>query len=268
MTAILSIKNLNYSIDNRLFFKNFNLDIEKGSYVSIIAPNKSGKTVLTKILCAIIPTNDLCFIENISLNKENVLNYITKIGIVTNDFNKQFLFKKVREELSYPLVNLGYTDNKINKKINYISKLFEIDDLLDKDIDCLTNSSKSKLLIILSLIHNPKVLILDDAFTNMNLKDKRFILNKLKLLNKEGLTIVNITSDLNTIYDSQKIFVLNNFEIEKEGSIDEIFNNDSYLRKLGFEIPFIVDLSLKLKIYGLVDKIYYDLNELEENLWK
>lgn len=268
MPSILKINNLNYELNDEIFFKNFNLDIEEGEYISIIAPNKSGKTMLTKILCAIIPTVDVCALDGISLNKENVLEYITKIGVVTNDITNPFLFNKVKDELAYPLVNLGFPEHKINKKILKTSEYFDIQDLLNKKISSLTLSEKSKLLIVVALIHEPKVLILDDIFYNMNIKDQKFILDKLKELNKEGLTIINITSKLDTIYDSSKIYVLNNFQIEKEGSVLEILENDTYLNKIGLSLPFIIDLSIKLKFYGLIDKIYFDLVNLEDDLWK
>lgn len=268
MPTILSINNLTYEHDQKTFFKDFNFSLEKGMITSIIAPNKSGKTMLTKILCAIIPTTDTCILDGISLNKETVLKYLAKIGVATNDLNNQFLFKKVKDELAYPLANLGYPEHKINKQIIKISKLFEIENLLNKNINDLNLSTKNKLLIILSLIHDPKVLILDSIFEEMTINDQVFMLKKLKELNHQGLTILNITSKLDTIYDSNIVYLLNNFKLEKLGTVEEAFNKDSYLKEIGLSIPFIIDLSLKLKFYNLISKLYYDLDKLEEDLWK
>lgn len=268
MPTILSINNLNYEINENIFFKDFNFSLEEKTITSIIAPNKCGKTFLTKIISAIITTNNICNLDGINLNKRNVLKYIKKIGVATNDFKNKFIFSKVRDELIYPLNNLGYSEQQINKKIIKISKLFEIENILNKKINTLDKSTQNKLLIIIALIHKPKVLILDDIFYEMNLSDQTFMLDKLKELNKEGLTILNITSKLDTIYDSNIVYVLNNFKIEKKGTVDELFNQDTYLRSIGLEIPFIIDLSLKLKFYKLIDKIYYNLDELEANLWK
>lgn len=268
MSSILSINNLTYEVADKKTFDKFNLTINEGEFVSIIGPNKSGKTMLTKILCAIIPTDDICVLDGISLNKTTVLEYITKIGVVTNDINSPFIYNKLKDELAYPLLNLGLTEHKINKKIQKISNFFEMENLLNKKISTLTLSEKAKILIMLALIHNPKVLVLDDIFYNMDYNDQIFILNKLAELNKDGLTIINITSKLDTIYNSSKVYVLNDFKIEYEGSTLEILEKDSYLNRLGFSIPFIIDLSLKLKFYNLIDKIYFDLNKLEEDLWK
>lgn len=268
MSTILSVNNLTYTINEKTFFENFNLSIASEKITSIIAPNKSGKTMLTKILCAILPTDNVCVLDGISLNKKTVLNYITKLGIVTNDLNSPFLFKKVKDELAYPLKNLGYPEHKINKEILKISKFFQIEDYLNKNIMTLSPSLRSKLQIIISLMHKPKILILDDAFLEMDTTTQTFMLEKLKELNKDGLTILNITSQLDTIYDSDKVYVMHDFKIEKEGSVLDIFKFDSYLNEIGLTIPFIVDLSLKLKLYNLIDKIYFDITKLEDDLWK
>ena len=263
---LFKINNLNYEVDDKVFFKDFNLEIESGKYISIIGPNGCGKTMLTKIICAIIPTFDYCILDGMSLNKDNVLKYITEIGIVTNDIENPFLFKKVKDELKYPLVNLGYNDYQINKQLTKVTNFFEIQDIINKNIDDLSENDKSKLLIILALIHEPKLLVLDDAFYNMDKQTQEFMLLKLKDLNKDGLTVLNITSNLNTIYDSGKIYVMDNFKIIAEGDLTDILKK-SNLTKLGLELPYIIDLSLKLISYGLIDKIYFDIYELEKELW-
>lgn len=264
--TILKIDNLNYSKDDTIIFSNINLNVLKKDYISIIGLNRSGKTTLTKLLCAIIPTDNIFSINDISLNKQTVLDYIEHIGVVSNSLNI-FLTKKVKDELILPLKNLSYNELKINKTINNLTAFFEIDHLLTKNIDELTKDEATYLQIIIALVHNPEILILDDAISSLSLQLKEKILLKLKQLNKQGLTIINITSDLETIYDSNKIYLLNNKSIEELGDVEQVFQEDNYLRKLGFKIPFIIDLSIKLKFYGLLDKIYYNLETLEENLW-
>lgn len=268
MLSILSIKNLSYKLEGKTIFQDFSLEVKEKSFTSIIGPNGCGKTLLTKIICAIFPTVNVCMVDNISLNKKTVLKYITKIGVVTNEFKTPFLFNKVNDELVYSLSNLGYSENKIEKNIAKIIKKFDMEEILDKNISDLTDSTKSKLLIVLSLLHNPKILILDDAFANMTKNDKKMVLKRLLELQKRGLTILNITSNLDTIYPSDTVYVLKDFKLDKPKTVEELFNDTSYLRKIGLSIPFVVDFSLKLKQCGLIEKIFFDLEKLEEELWK
>ena len=60
---------------------------------------------------------------------------------------------------------------------------------------------------------------------------------------------------------------MKDFKIEKEGSVEEILKQDSYLTKIGLSIPIVVELSLKLMSYDLLDKIYFNMEELESSLW-
>mgnify|MGYP004592577923 FL=1 len=113
--TILKINNLNYSRDDTIIFSNLNLNVFKKDYISIIGLNRSGKTTLTKLLCAIIPTDNIFSINDIFLNKQTVLDYIEHIGVVSNSLNI-FLTKKVKDELILPLKNLGYNELKIKKK--------------------------------------------------------------------------------------------------------------------------------------------------------
>ncbi len=253
--AVLSINKLDY----KNLFQNFNLEIEKKNFVTILGSNGSGKTILTKIISGIIPTEDICILDNISLNKHTVLTYMTKLGIVTNEFNQEFLFKKVKDELAYPLLNLGYPEHKINKKIKYASDFFQIEDLLNKSVSTLTLSKRKMLLIIIAIIHEPSLLILDDAFQEMDLSDKEFILEKLSILKKRGLTILNFTSNLETISVSDKLYMLDNFKLK------EI---DSNIDDLRLNVPFVLELSSKLKDKGVIDKLYFNIEELVGDLWK
>ena len=259
--SFFKINNLTY----KNYFKDFNLEIEKGKFISIIGPNHSGKTMLSKIISAIIPTTDICTLNEVSLNKNTVLNYISKLGVVTNDFNQEFLFKKVKDELAYPLLNLGYTEHIINQKINIVSKFFKIENILNKNINTLNSSTKKKLLIIISLIHEPELLVLDDAFLEMDKKDLDFMLKRIKNLTKKGLTVLNITSNLETTLESDKVYVLNNFQIEKE--YDEEIDYD-YLSEIGMDLPFMIELSRKLEYLKLIDKVYFNIEELVGELWK
>ena len=249
---MLSINNLNY----KDLYKDFNLEIPKNNFITILGTNRSGKTILTKIISGIIPTNDICILDNISLNKNTVLTYLTKLGVVSNEFNQEFLFKKVKDELAYPLLNLGYPEYKINKKIKEISKYFEIEDLLNKKITDLNISKRKLLLIIIAIIHEPKLVILDDAFLEMDKSDKQFAITKLNELKKKGLTILNLTSDLETIFKSDKLYILDNFKLE-DYKIDSRFKQ-----------PFIIELSNKLKELEIINQTYFDIEELVGVLWK
>ena len=63
-------------------------------------------------------------------------------------------------------------------------------------------------------------------------------------------------------------YLLNNYQIIKEGTKEEILEDEELLNNAHIEVPFMVDLSNKLKMYSLINKTYYDMEELVDSLWK
>ena len=71
-----------------------------------------------------------------------------------------------------------------------------------------------------------------------------------------------------TYFSNVDLSILDKGKIVKEGDILTVLSDDSMLNRLGFRLPFMIDLSLKLKYYNLVDKIILNQKEMVEMLWK
>ena len=82
------------------------------------------------------------------------------------------------------------------------------------------------------------------------------------------MTIINTVHDLSETYYSDRLVVLNNGEIVIDGNPLGVMEYDRILNKLGIKLPFEIELSLKLKLYGLIDKLYYDTEMLVNDLWQ
>lgn len=260
MNKTLNINNLNYRM-----YENFNLTIDGKQFVSIIGSNNSGKSTLYRLVSGIIPTNNVINCCGINLNRENINNYIKQLGLVFTVNDNYFLFDNVCDELSYPLKNLGYSKNYIVRSISKILNLFSLD-IKDKKIDELSKYEKQCLLFCLALIHNPKVLIIDDVFNYMDKKDIKNIIDILK--KTKNLCIINFTSNFKYCDECDYIYVLDNGQIKLEGNYEDILKQTNILIKLGIELPFVVKLSNKLKEEGIVKKDYCNLEELVKDVWE
>ena len=158
MVKILEINNLSYKNFNDLsisFMSNF--------YYSIIGPNNCGKTTLFKLIAGIIPSNDVICCNNTILNDETIMEYIINLGIVERVNKNSFTYKSVIDEMMYPLRNLGFNKKDSLKRINNVLELFNQESFLDKEINNLSYYEKQLLLIIIALLHQPKVLLLDSV---------------------------------------------------------------------------------------------------------
>lgn len=264
MNYIIEINNLNY-----LDFKDFNLKIQKHSYTSIVGSVKSGKTTLVKIITGLIETDNVCKCNEIFFNKDNTYSYLKNIGVVSCVNKNSFLFETVREELSYPLINLGYPQFIVNRIIYDKLEEFNLLSIIDKKIESLNVNIKQKLLFVTSLLHKPKLLIIDEGFMLLNDKDKKEVYNYLKkMVDNKNLSVINFTKDLNEGIISDFLVLLDKFSVKKSGSPMELLDDDQLFYECGLEVPFMVDLSIKLKMYNLIDKIYLDMEDMVNEIWK
>ena len=269
MENIIKIDKLNFKYNNIQVFNNLDLKIEKGSFISIIGPNGSGKSTLIKILTGLLLNYDgYINIDGYNLNDFYLKEIRRKIGVVFDNPDNHFVAETVMDDLAFSLENLQYTKDDITNSIKEISKIFNLEDILETEPRNLTNSQKQKVAIAGSLIFNPKILILDEALHQLTPSDKKEILNILKKYQKERhLTIIMITHNLeNTLY-SDRIVVLNEGSIYLDGSLEEVYEKKEKLSKLKLNLPFIVKLSYKLQEKNIINKIYVNTNKLMEDLW-
>lgn len=269
MSNILEINNLNYKYGKTTVFKNFYLSVEEGRYIGVAGSNASGKTTLIKLISGILPSCDSIMVGYSYVNSNRIHDHSRDFGVVFGQNLNCFLFDDVYKEMAFPLENLNLDVSEIEKTILDTASSFKINKLLDKKIIDLTNSEKQQLLIAIATLHKPKILLLDSAFTMMDRKTKKQIKDTLINYKKSfNITIIETTSNLEDVVDSDYLYVIGNGGILIEGKPLVVFREDSLLTRIGLALPFMVDLSLKLDFYELLDHIETDVYRMVDDLWK
>lgn len=269
MANILEIKNLNYKYNKTTIFKNFNLSVKENSYVSIAGNNTSGKTTLIKLISGILPSDNSITIGYSYINNNRIHDNSKDLGVVLGNELNSFLFEDVYKEMAFPLENLNIEVKEIEKRILEISSLFKMNKLLDKKTSDLTNSEKQTLLIAIALLHNPKILLLDNAFSMMDRNTKNIVMNSLKTYQQENkTTIIQATTNLEETLNSDYLYIMNDGDIILEGEPLTVLKEDTLINRLGLSLPFMVDLSLKLEFYELLNEIEIDVDRMVNTLWK
>ena len=258
---------MSFKYDNNYIFKEFDLDIEKGSFVSIIGKNGSGKSTLAKILIGLYQAYGYITIDGYLLNNFYLKKIRRTFSVCFDNADDHFIGETVKDDLAFTLENLEYSKEEMESTITSIAKKFKIEDILEKTPEELNNSEKEKIAIASSLIHNPKILLLDESIHKLNDSDKTLVFKVLKEYQKElKLTIILITHNLEDTLYSDRIILLDKGKIILDDTKNNIYQNDK-LEQYGFKLPFIVKLSHNLILYNLIDRVYFDEKDLVNKLW-
>ena len=152
--------------------------------------------------------------------------------------------------------------------VKEVSKLLFLEDILNKEIWELNHVEKIKVLLATAIIHKPSILLLDDIFIGLNALDKERVMLLIKRIIRElKIIVVSTTSSLSDTIYSDAILVISDGSIKYSGKLEDILKHDNTLTKLGIEIPIMMDMSLKLQFYNLLDRVILNPEEMVDELW-
>jgi len=245
------------------------MKIKEESFTCIAGNNTSGKTTLIKLISGELSSTESITIGYSYLNSNRLYDHSTEMGVMFGDRLNSFLFDDVYKEMAFSLENLNINPKEIESRILEVAKFFDINRLLDKKTIDLTNSERQTILIAIALLHKPKILLLDNPFSMMDISTKNKIKNKLKeYKEKNKLTIILATVNLDDTVDADYLYIINKGNVVVEGAPLSVFKEDTLLNRLGLSLPFMVDLSLKFQFYEILDGIELDMNRMVDTLWK
>jgi ABC-2 type transport system ATP-binding protein len=229
---MIVIENLSKSYENIRAIENINLKIEKGEIFGLLGPNGSGKSTLIKCLVGLINYNGR--IEIFGKSPEEAKN---EIGYVPEEL---ILYESLSivEYLSFIC-----SIRKVNKKekIERLLKGFELWDRANDFIGSLSKGNKQKVAIISAIIHEPKLLILDEPLSGLDAVSARIFRDLVFEYSKLGTTIMLSTHTLNLAEIlCSKIAIIREGKIIAEGKVEEIKGfasnlEDAFLEKIGAE---------------------------------
>lgn len=193
---------------------NINLVIEKGEFISIIGQTGAGKSTLLKLIYAEeFPTVGHVYFNDRpvdSIKRRFLPYYRRNIGTVFQDF--RLLTKKTaRENIAYALEVAGDTNEEIADKVPKILDIVGLTDKMDLYPHQLSGGEQQKVSLARAMIHNPQVIIADEATGNLDPASSWEIMQLLLKINKLGTTVILATHDKSVVDNLKKRVI----EIEK-----------------------------------------------------
>ena len=260
----IRLKNLQFSYDDQHeIFKDVNFFLRKGATLSIVGTPGSGKTTLLKILNGELEYEGEVLINGIDVTQDNFEALRKCIAIVYRDTN--FITELVKDELRYSLENTNVAPKIIREKLNEINDYFGINKILNKSISNLSLNDKTLVKILSYAIMEPTYLALDDLLVDLDTRTKILLLN---YLNSKDIMLINVTTNMEDVLYTDYMMCLYDGISAIDGKTLDVLKNEKILKRLGLSLPFMLDLSIQLELYGLINKTYLNKEGLVKNLWK
>ena len=110
-----------------------------------------------------------------------------------------------------------------------------------------------------------QTIIFDDVLSYLSEERKKTL---IRYIFDKNIKYINFTSDVEEVIFSNYLIVLSKDGVAIEGKVKSVLSEEKILKRLGFSLPVVFDISLQLKAYGLIDKPYIDMKKLVNDLWK
>lgn len=204
---------------------NLDLTINQGEIFGLLGPNGAGKTTLISILCSLIkPTSGDFLIDGLNY-KTNALKLKQHIGIVPQEY-ALYPSLTARENLMYFGSMYGLKGQDLKQKITTALTTLGLIGFADKPIETFSGGMKRRINLIASILHDPKILFLDEPTVGVDVQSKNVIIEFLKQLNANGTTIVYTSHHLNEAETfCTKIAIIDHGQIIAKGKPQTLIKN-------------------------------------------
>lgn len=221
-TPNITINNLDFKYNNELenILENININIPYGSFIGILGKTGTGKTTLANILTRFYKIeNGKVFFDNIDINSINKTSFYSNVSYVIQE---DYIYDNI---VKYN-IDLGkdYTDDEIKKSLEQSEILNTIENFPEKYEtyigECgikISGGQKQRLILSRNIISKPKILIIDDGLTGLDVETRMKVINNIT--KNKNITLILISNMIEDIKDADKKYILENKTLKEFGGI-------------------------------------------------
>ena len=195
MESLLAVKNVSKNFGDFKALNNINIEVPKGSVFGLLGPNGAGKTTLIRIINQItMPDSGAIFLDGKALQPDD----IRYIGYLPEE---RGLYKtmKVGEQVMYLAQLKGLSKSQAKERLNYWFKRLGIEGWWNKKVQELSKGMAQKIQFIVTVLHQPKLLIFDEPFSGFDPINANLIKDEILRLRDEGATIIFSTHRMESV---------------------------------------------------------------------
>jgi len=228
------------------------LNIERGSFVSIIGRNGSGKSTLAKNINALLlPTSGEVNVDGFNTRDESALWKIRQTaGMVFQNPDNQLVSSIVEDDVAFGPENLAVEPKEIRKRVDESLKAVGMYEERMKAPHLLSGGQKQRIAIAGVVAMKPKCIILDEPTAMLDPKGREEVMAIIGKLHKEGITILLITHFMDEAARADRVIIMDKGQIVMDGQPRQVFARADEIRKLSLDVPLPVELAERLRDEG------------------
>lgn len=255
MSEMIKTENLQFSYpaaEGQLaipVLKGITLNIKRGEFVAILGHNGCGKSTLAGCFNAIrLPTGGVCYVENMDTKDENLTYDIRKnVSMVFQNPDNQLVATVVEEDVAFALENLGASPEEIRSRVDEALRAVGMYDYRMQAPHRLSGGQKQRVAIAGVIAMKPHCIILDEPTAMLDPQGRREVMQVVNQLHQTyGITIVLITHHMDEAVQAQRVVVMHEGEILKDGAPREIFSQVEELKQAHLTVPQTVEVLYRL----------------------
>lgn len=273
MENIIEVKNLSYRYDHKsedYILKDVSFHVKQGEWLSIVGHNGSGKSTTVRLIDGLLEaeSGDI-IISGDELTADNVWEKRRQIGMVFQNPDNQFVGATVEDDVAFGLENQGMDYPMMVKRVHEALELVGMQNFKEREPARLSGGQKQRVAIAGVVALQPDIIILDEATSMLDPEGRLELIRTVKdIKDKNQLTVISITHDLDEISLSDRVLVMKNGQVESTAIPRELFSRPD-LEDLGLDQPFVNQVKAAMIQTGLIlPETYLTEKELQEQLWE
>ncbi len=271
--TIIEVKNLTFQYEEDQTSPTLDqvtFHVKHGEWLSIIGHNGSGKSTTVRLIDGLLEAQSgQIVIDGQELTEANVWELRSKIGMVFQNPDNQFVGATVEDDVAFGLENQGIPLEEMQSRVQQALELVKMSDFKDREPARLSGGQKQRVAIAGAVAMRPAIIILDEATSMLDPEGRLELIQTIKdIRQRYGMTVISITHDLEEVALSDRVLVMKNGQVESDTSPQALFSRGEELLNLGLDRPFTSVLIQTLKEKGFaIDESYLTEKDLEEKLW-
>ena len=220
------------------------LSIQPGEFVLVTGSSGSGKSTLLRALAGLIPNTSLArmegrvVVDGLDTQEHSLPVLAGHVGLVFQNPATQLFCLRVEEEVAFGPRNLGLPPDQVARRVEWALGAAGLEHLRGRRVNTLSDGEKQRVAIAAVLAMAPRILILDEPTSNLDMVGARQVLSTLERLRREGSTVViaeHKTGEVGRLAD--RVLVLEEGQPVADGSPEEVFARRELLHRLGVRRP-------------------------------